>query len=799
MQDNKIETYIKNLYRSNNKYLTQSSLIKRALIYKQSLNNKLYLLNDFSQSLEYLTLNIASPYKIKNWATKYLPNGVRIGEVKYSFNLKKKVDKQGLFSQQIFGPIKNWLCACKKYKGSKLGILCPNCKVEITSSRIRRYNMGYIELFYPVAHIWYSIGIWSYIYNFIKLAISFAYAKDVKDTREYLTRNDEKIELKKIKTRKKLKKLKLKIADVGDIQMLMSKKAKKNTNELIKSNPEQFWEIVLKKEENKEFQNLILSSEELKRRQEFLIKMKWRKKKKLPIKELEKNIPDPHFELYFGLYRKILNLEYQFSWMYKFFQGLFFEKGNIMSESIGTEMFRGILCDINLNLVSITLRKELLEFSDIPSELIFKVRMIENFLATKTRPEWMILTRLPIVPPAIRPFFTLGNNTLQVAPLNKFYDNILNVNNFLISQKILNKLEEVSLYPSFRFLQNYTNQLFDNARLPEEDQLIANNRPLTSLTENLEGKFGRFRYTLLGKRVNFSARSVIVVGPTLTINQCGLPYEIAIKLFEPYLIQILALKFSKVFKISSNSAITEWSEFFFKPQLSIWILLKYILSDYSVMLNRAPTLHKFGIQTFRPLLILGKAITLHPLVCTGFNADFDGDQMAVHLPLYSASQIESFLLTNPSNNILTPASGDVIVKPSQDIVIGSCYLSLLVEKKRNLYFKYFLNKKHVIFSYYQKEIDLHTPILIQADINLLQIINNKNKIQIAIPFIETSFTKIEIYNFMIYYNMLYILSNFGIIIAKKTEKKTYKLYNFFLKTTPGRLIFNETINFLTLK
>jgi DNA-directed RNA polymerase subunit beta' len=342
----------------------------------------------------------------------------------------------------------------------------------------------------------------------------------------------------------------------------------------------------------------------------------------------------------------------------------------------GAEIIKAALESINLK----TVVKDLRNLIDVDSiknintnfvpdkSVIRRIRILESFLATKTNPSWMVLTVLPVLPPNLRPLLELESGRLVAADVNEIYRLILTRNQRLFDFLYHFIAPDIITIHGRKLLQEGVDSLIDNARLQKDKQFCLNNKALKSLTEILEGKQGRFRHSLLGKRVDYSARSVIVVGPNLRLNQCGLPYELAVELFQPFLINQLLKT-----KIKAPNHNTKLAHVIIKKNKPfIWTLLVELTKRHSIILNRAPTLHRFGIQAFDPLIILGQAIHLHPLVCTGFNADFDGDQMAVHLPLYESSQLEAKTLMRPSFNVLSPSNGEVILKPTQDMVIG-CY------------------------------------------------------------------------------------------------------------------------------
>ena len=432
--------------------------------------------------------------------------------------------------------------------------------------------------------------------------------------------------------------------------------------------------------------------------------------------------------------------------------------------------------------------------SFIPEKtLIRRIRVLESFLSTKVSPSWMILTTLPVLPPTLRPIVELENGRLVAADINEIYKLIIIRNNRLKYFIYHYMAPDLITIDARKLLQETVDSLIDNARLPKEKIILLNNKPLKSLTEILEGKQGRFRQSLLGKRVDYSGRSVIVVGPQLRLNQCGLPYEMAIELFQPFLINELLKT-----KIKVPSHNTKLAHVIIKKNKPfIWTLLEGLTSKKSILLNRAPTLHRFGIQAFDPIIILGQAIHLHPLVCTGFNADFDGDQMAVHLPLYEVSQLEARTLMRPSFNVLSPSNGEVILKPTQDMVIGCYYLTLMIKKQTSPIKKWFSNEKEVLVSFYQKKLTLHTPVLVRYKVSNLQVrVKNEKLIFLdnSNP-LENNSKEISIYKiFKLLEKKLekyYILTNIGIFIAYKDYY--FSVTDFFLETTPGRLIFS--INF----
>jgi len=471
------------------------------------------------------------------------------------------------------------------------------------------------------------------------------------------------------------------------------------------------------------------------------------------------------------------------------------------SKRLGSEIIKAALENLNLkkeikkarNLIDQSALIQLKPTVDIKLK-VRQIRILESFLATKTNPSWMILTTLPVLPPNLRPLLELDNGRLIAADVNEIYRLIITRNQRLFDFMYHFVAPDLITIHSRRLLQESIDSLIDNAKLKKDKKFCLNNKPLKSLTEILEGKQGRFRQALLGKRVDYSGRSVIVVGPNLRLNQCGLPYEMATALFQPFLINEL-LKI----KIKPPSHNTKLADIIIKKNKPfIWTLLQKLTKKYAVLLNRAPTLHRFGIQAFDPVLILGQAIHLHPLVCTGFNADFDGDQMAVHLPLYESSQLEARTMMRPSFNVISPSNGDVILKPTQDMVIGSYYLTLMINTQRKILQKWFANEKEVLLAFHQKRISLHTPILVRYTLNdfKIELHNSTLKFIDRISFLNVNECEIKVNKIFSVGNSsqkYYLLTNIGIVIAHYINKKEYKLTDLFLETTAGRVIFS--INF----
>lgn len=478
------------------------------------------------------------------------------------------------------------------------------------------------------------------------------------------------------------------------------------------------------------------------------------------------------------------------------------------------EIIHSMLEDIDLKEEIFLLREKLsISFNknDTINKIVKRLRILESFYNTNTTPTSMLLSYLPILSPTLRPLQELENGKLISADLNEVYRLIILRTRRVFAYNLLgSQNNDFSIFRSqiLKSVQEAVDCLIDNARLPAKQQILLNNRPLKTLTELLEGKEGRFRQTLLGKRVDYSGRSVIVVNPELKLNQCGLPFQMAKILFEPFLIALLLelklkLEFQKISE-NDNEINTEiYHSLSYKKFLRmllnknkplIWSLLFHLSKEYSILLNRAPTLHKFGIQAFDPLIILGKAIQLHPLACTGFNADFDGDQMAVHLPMYAASQIEIKSFLKSSANIFSVSNGEVILKPSQDIVIGTYYLTYLREKYKTDHPQIFTNKNQVLIALLNKKIELQTPIFIRCMLPKFSFYINQNNLNFSENFFKLWQEPVKIYKFFSSFTKGYLLTNKGIFIAYPLTQSNYILNSCYFETTAGRLLLHT--NFL---
>nr|WCH56322.1 RNA polymerase b-subunit [Hypnea sp.] len=438
--------------------------------------------------------------------------------------------------------------------------------------------------------------------------------------------------------------------------------------------------------------------------------------------------------------------------------------------SIGAEAILKLLQDIDLKMTVEVLREEALKppkVSKNPSPKFNKkmkrLRLLENFISTGAEPAWMVFSVIPVIPPDLRPMVQLDGGRFATADLNEFYRRIINRNNRLARLKAI-LAPEIIIRNEKRMLQEAVDALMDNGRRGRT-VVGAHNRPLKSLSDIIEGKQGRFRQNLLGKRVDYSGRSVIVVGPSLQLHQCGLPREMALELFQPFVIHRLILQ-GLVNNIKAAKKIIQ------KNEAIVWNVLEEVIYGHPVLLNRAPTLHRLGIQAFEPILVEGRAIKLHPLVCPAFNADFDGDQMAVHIPLSLEAQTEARLLMLAPHNFLSPATGQPILMPSQDMVLGCYYLTSNNPASQKGQGQYFCSLNDALQAYEQKQIDLHAFIWVRFN-GILKSHNGEKLMEQ-------------------YYDdhglMTFVFSNR--IVKKSSDDKVLVQY---IRTTVGRILFNNVI------
>ena len=503
-------------------------------------------INDYAS----VRISLARPHDIRSWS---------FGEVRKPETINYRTfrpERDGLFCERIFGPEKDWECACGKYRGMKFkGMICDRCGVKITHSRVRRKRMGHIELKAPVVHIWFFKATPSRLGAL--LAMKTTHLEKVIYFQDYV------------------------VTDPGETSL--------------------------------KAQQLLTEEECRQARMDYG--------------------PDA------------------------------------FRAEMGAEAIRQLLMGLELVTLSRDLRVELAETNSKQrkKDLVNRLKIVEALRDSDNQPAWMVLDVIPVIPPDLRPLVVLESGSVATSDLNDLYRRIINRNNRLGKLIDLNA-PEVIIRNEKRMLQQAVDALFDNGRC-KRPVTGASNRPLKSLTDMIKGKQGRFRENLLGKRVDYSARSVIVVGPTLRLHQCGLPKKIALELYQPFIIRCLKER-RHADTIKSAKKMLE------RKDEEVWDILEEVIRNHPVLLNRAPTLHRMGIQAFEPILVEGNAIKLHPLVCKGFNADFDGDQMAVHLPLSIESQVEAHTLMLSTNNIFSPSSGRPIISPSQDVVMGCYYMTM---------------------------------------------------------------------------------------------------------------------------
>ena len=535
-----------------------------------------------------IKIGLASPEKIRQWSR---------GEVKKpeTINYRTlKPEKEGLFCEKIFGPVKDWECHCGKYKRVRYkGVVCDRCGVEVTKSKVRRERMGHIELAAPVSHIWYFKGIPSRMG--LILDMSPRSLEKVLYFASYI------------------------VTDPGDTPL---------------------------------YEKQLLTE---------------------------------------GEYREALE-----------------KYGNKFKASMGAEAIKELLAKIDLEKESADLRMQLKDATGQKKiRIIRRLEVIEAFRTSGNRPEWMILDVIPVIPPDLRPMVQLDGGRFATSDLNDLYRRVINRNNRL--KRLLDLgAPDIIVRNEKRMLQEAVDALIDNGRRGRP-VTGPGNRPLKSLSDMLKGKQGRFRQNLLGKRVDYSGRSVIVVGPELKFYQCGLPKKMALELFKPFVMKKLVQE-QYAHNIKSAKRMVE------RMKPVVWDVLEDVIKDHPVLLNRAPTLHRLGIQAFEPVLVEGKAIKLHPLVCTAYNADFDGDQMAVHVPLSAEAQAEARLLMLSVNNILAPKDGKPITTPTQDMVLGSYYLTVENPGEPGEG-KIFMDYDEMLKAYYNGYVGIHARVKVRRKLD----------------------------------------------------------------------------------
>ena len=552
-----------------------------------------------------IQIKLASPEKILEWS---------YGEITKAETINYrtlKPEMEGLFCERIFGPSKDYECACGKYKRMRYkGMVCEKCGVEVTTSKVRRERMGHIKLATPIAHIWYSKGTPNKMS--LLLGISTKELESVLYFSRYI------------------------VTDPGETGL-----------------------------------------------------------------EKGQILTDREYKLY----------ESQFK--------------NEFTAKMGAEGVLALLEEIDLKELEQKLENEMdtEHSSQKRKKVIKRLKIVRDLILSGNRPEWMIMTVLPVIPADLRPMVQLDGGRFATSDLNDLYRRVIN-RNIRLKKLMSIKAPEIVIKNEKRMLQEAVDALIDNGRRGKP-VVTQNNRELKSLSDMLKGKQGRFRQNLLGKRVDYSGRSVIVVGPSLKMNQCGLPKKMALELYKPFLMRELVQR-----ELASNVKIAK--KMVEEEDENVWELIEEIIKNHPVLLNRAPTLHRLSIQAFEPILIEGKAIRLHPLVCSAFNADFDGDQMAVHLVLSQEAQMEAKLLMLATNNIIAPSSGKPIAVPSQDMVMG-CYYMTKEKKGAKGEEKVFSNRNQLITAYQSGKVSVHALVKVRVEDKLLDTTPGRLMFNLILP------------------------------------------------------------------
>jgi len=628
-----------------------------------------------------LKLLLASKEDILNWS---------YGEVTKPETINYRTlrpEKDGLFDERIFGPTKDWECYCGKYKRIRnRGIICDKCGVEVTLSRVRRERMGHITLSAPVAHVWFFKGASSPISLILDMAQKSL--ESVIYYASYLVIDiDEDKKKHALETlRKNIEKRKDELKDT----------AKKEEKEIDKELTEKEKDA---KKTAKEQRKLISEEIELQRRQKFA---RLSERVDLESKKIDE-IGDAIGKLLRSLKAGSVLSEDEY------FKILEYDIPSFFSIKTGTEGLLDLIQKIDLPALIISLRQEADKSSGQKYlKLIKRLRLIEAVRKAGVSPTAMILTALPVIPPDLRPMVQLSGGRFATSDLNDLYRRVINRNNRL-KHLISLGAPEIILRNEKRMLQESVDSLIDAS----QRQSTVVSTPLRSLSDMLRGKQGRFRQNLLGKRVDYSGRSVIVVGPELRISECGLPKEMALEMFKPFVLrEVIVRGFAPNIKSAKR--------YIEKRPPEVFDILEEITKNHPVLLNRAPTLHKLGIQAFYPVLIEGSAIQIHPCVCAGYNADFDGDQMAVHIPLSQKAQEEAISLMMPKHNLLKPADGIPITLPNKEMAVGTFYLTTLDESLRRELLPNFLNLNESLLAHSFGKAKLREPINVRVNGKIIE-------------------------------------------------------------------------------
>ena len=788
-----------------------------------------------NRNFQQLEIGLASPKEIRGWAERFLPNGEVVGEVTSweTVNYKTlKPEPNGLFCQKIFGPVVDYTCACGK-KALKLNIgFCPKCGVERTTSQVRRYRMGYISLKQPVAHTLYAsqkpspLGLclnWPnkklqavlYGTEFCHLPQIFEYFSEPKSkslssktktiSHQTHTQLNKKVEYSpkfcnNVAKPKlfKLNKISQKKQTWSLFFKLYSKKTLSFNNYLYGISHDMTWRQV------EDFQEFLLYSWEQPTLNSCTIPYYYQTK--LTENYASRSIPlhKQYYPIQTGgfVFQKIFSHYNLVGLQRQLALDLTEVKRTLNVLKIKNE-------NLDLNKHHKTkLQIEISRFKELEKKLLRRLIYFRDFYKATNQPAWMVLSYLPVLPPGLRPITSIRGE-LVVSDLNSLYRKVLTRNRRLTNSTRFS-IFDTSLSGSWASWCYNLRQVQESVDSLLKTGKVESGKTTKSLLDALKGKRGRFRQHLLGKRVDYSGRSVIVVGPQLKIYECGLPKQMAVELFQPFLIQQLRNKGIAFTTTGAKAIISER-----KP--IIWALLREILQSHPVLLNRAPTLHRLGIQAFIPKLVDGKAILLHPLVCPAFNADFDGDQMAVHVPLSPAARAEAFNLLLACNHLLTPASGQPLLLPTQDMILGCYYLTISKEKNdftfpafskeisRNKYSTqnrktglWYSNFDEVLEAYLNQQITLHKPVWVQWKGKIQNLMSEQAGQDRNTPFEIrfTSFGQTEFISFDKY--SVHQSPNIINMVEFKQTGITLNQKQFFIRTTPGKVLlyklFKQSIN-----
>ena len=669
-----------------------------------------------TSNFEQIRISLASPEEIKSWSH---------GEVKKPETINYRTFKpepDGLFCEKIFGPTRDWECHCGKYRKIKFrGVVCDRCGVEVIRSKVRRERMGHIDLSTPVSHIWYLKNVPSPMSLLLDISprplekiLYFVSYTVTKINVDMLGAHSSAIMVAVDERKHDLD------IHFGELVEIIEEEYKERLEgEEALSNAEKN-KIISQKNDRIEYERKLVAErkDELDNALKLIFGPELDLSTPLTQKQLltdEEHRALVHFAEDIDLFLCIRNGEdndfYDFDSEIDLkgatSGATIFLRTNLneplLVSQTGADAIRTLLSNVDLEEEARRLRIIVKETVG-PKRMraVKQLEVVESFRKSKNRPEWMILNIVPVIPPELRPMVQLDGGRFATSDLNDLYRRIINRNNRLKKIKELHAPESIINHEK-RLLQEAVDALIDNGRRARP-VTGSNQRALKSLSDMLKGKDGRFRKNLLGKRVDYSGRSVIVVGPFLKLNQCGLPKEMALELFKPFVMKRLVQK-----RIASNVKTAKKQVERLNPE--VWDALEEVIKDHPVLLNRAPTLHRLGIQAFEPVLVDGKAIQLHPLVCTAFNADFDGDQMAVHVPLSTAAQTEARVLMMSTENLFSPANGKPVMIPTRDMVLGAYYLTLKTDKEGLTGSgKSYGSSEEVILAYNAGMLDMHAEI-----------------------------------------------------------------------------------------